>query len=275
MKAKTVTTSARQVPNEPRKYATPKSKPWGAKLLSPFAWGAKSLAWLISSEKNGGARFVLYGMSLYCFALSAETIYLSLPKSEAAEAAGIESLRFLPKPSIADDANIKYLLPLPTIGNTLKRIANFTVGNLVPFYPKHQIQPQWTIWGDPNWYLAFAIAALIGLIEARVIRRTADSWERKQKKFFKYNARRVPDLNPNAVIAASLAQKELQAEGAGNYGMVALVIIVTYGTEFYAFLRSLRGLEIGLFTTVIYGLLNVVGFEILWALAEDPEADEV
>ena len=272
---KTVDTQAKRTDETgaPAKSAKPKTKPFGARLLAPLEWTAKSLAWLISSEKNGGAKFVLYGMSLYCFAVSAETIYVALPISESAKNAGIENLRFLPKPGIPDEANVKHLIPLPTVGNTFKRLANSTVGNLVPFYPKHEITPQWTIWADPSWYIAAAIAGLIGLIEAKAIRRTADSWERKRKKFNSLNERQVPDLNPKAVMAASLARTEMQTDGTGNYAMVAVVILITYGTEFYCFSRSLGGLQITLVTKIIYALINVFGFEFCWALADDPEEE--
>lgn len=270
---KTVNTSARRVYDEPRKSAAPKSRPFGAFLLAPVEWACKSLAWLISSDKNGGAKFILYGMALYSFGVSAETVYVALPVSDSAKNADIESVRFLPKPGIDDGANIRYLSPLPTASNALKRLANWTVGNLVPFYPKHTIEPRWSVWSDPNFYLAATVAGLIGLIEAKAIRRSADSWERKRKRFEQLNKRQVPDLNPKAVMAARIAREELQTDGTGNYAMVALLIIGVYGTEFYCFFRSLSGLEIPFVTTIIYALVNVFGFEICWALADDSEED--
>jgi hypothetical protein len=270
---RTVDTSAQPAGNaHPRKSAAPKAKPFGAKILAPLAWGARSVAWLLNSEKNGGAKFVLYGCSLYCFGICTETIYVSMPRSASAINNNIESVRFLPKPGIDDGADVAYLLP--PVGNTLKRIANATIANVVPFYSRHQLNPRWSIWSDPNFYIAFGISSLVGLIEAKVLRRTANSWDKKQKKFQKYNSRQVPDLNPKAVMAASIARKELEVEGTGNYAVTAFVIASTYTIEFVCFFRSLGGLEIGVFTTLIYAIINVFGFEFCWAMASDPDEDE-
>lgn len=284
------TTTATGAPH-PTKSAAPPKMPIGNRLLAPIAWTAKGIAWLISSEKAGGAKFVLYGMALYSFGISVETIYTSLPPSAAAleaEKGGLvalvqregkdgeiikQSIRYLPKPGVNDEANIAYLLPLPTIGNTLKRTLNFTLGNVIPFYPKYSISRRWTVWGDPNFYLAFCVAALVGLIEAKAIRRVSDSWNKKLDKYKALNSRSVPNLNPNAVMAANIARSELQADGMGNYAMVAALIVITYGTEFWCFIRSLRGLSLPLVTLLIYTIINVFGFEVCWAMADEPEGE--
>lgn len=253
----------------PRKSAAPKAPPFGAKLLAPLGWCAKSIAWLVNSEKNGGAKFVLYGMSVYCFALVTETIYTTIPLSSSAQSAQVESIKFLPKPGIDDEA--QFMRVVPPVGNVLKRIANGTIANVVPFYPRHELNPRWTVWSDPNFYIAFALSGLTGLIEARALRRTAKSWEKKQKKFQELNNRTIPDLNPNAVMAASLARAELATEGSGDYIMSSMIILATYGIEAFCFVSSIWTLDIGVLTTTVYAIVNVFGFEFCWAMAQDDE----
>jgi hypothetical protein len=250
----------------PTKSAQPK-KAWGAHVLAPIAWLAKSAAWLTNPTARGGFQFLAYTMAVGSLVLSSETVYVAMPLSQSAEQSGITNPRALPKPGIDDGANIAYLNPFPMFFNTLKVTSNFATSWL-PFRTSFKLSPKWTLWGDFNWYMAIAIAAAIGGVEAMAIRRIERSWEHKSAKFQRLNSRQVPDLSPNAILAAKAARAELVAEGVGDYAFIAALIVMVYGVEFYAFFRSVTGIEIPGFTLTIYALINVFGFETNWSIAQ-------
>ena len=252
--------------NRPMKSAAP-SKAWGAHVLAPIAWVAKSAAWITNPTARGGFQFLAYTMAVGSLILSSETVYMAMPLSQSAEQAGIENPRALPKPGINDGANIAYLNPVPMVGNTLKATSNFLTGWL-PFQTQFKLSQKWTLWGDFNWYAAIAIAAAIGGVEAMAIRRISNSWEKKSAKFQKLNSRQVPNLSPNAVLAAKAARAELAAEGVGDYAFMSALIVMVYGVEFYAFFRSVAGIKIPGFTLFIYALINVFGFETAWSIGQ-------
>jgi hypothetical protein len=254
-----------QQQNRPMKSAKP-SKAWGAHVLAPIAWVAKSAAWITNPTARGGFQFLAYTMAVGSLILSSETVYMAMPLSQSALQAGIENPRALPKPGIDDGANIAYLNPAPMVGNTLKATSNFLTGWL-PFQTQFKPSPKWTLWGDFNWYAAIAIAAAIGGVEAMAIRKIG-TWEQKKAKFQKLNGRELPDLNPKAVMSARLAKVELATEGAGDYATMALLIVLVYGVEFYAFFRSVTGIEIPGFTLTVYALINVFGFETAWSMGQ-------
>jgi hypothetical protein len=251
--------------NRPLKSAAPK-KAWGAHVLAPIAWVAKSAAWITNPTARGGFQFLAYTMAVGSLILSSETVYMAMPLSQSSEQAGIENPRALPKPGIDDGANIAYLNPVPMVGNVLKSTSNVVTGWL-PFGTSFELSPKWTLWGDFNWYAAIAIAAAIGGVEAMAIRRIG-TWEQKKAKFQKLNAREMPDLNPKAVMSAKFAKVELATEGAGDYATMALLIVLVYGVEFYAFFRSVSGIDIPGFTLFAYALINVFGFETAWSIGQ-------
>jgi hypothetical protein len=253
------------------KSAAPK-QPIGAHLLSPLEWIARSAAWLTNSTPRGGARYVMYGMAGACLLLSAETIYVAMPASPSSVEAGIENRRFLPKPAINDGARLALLNPVPPTVNVLRFAANHTIGYL-PFYPRHRYGGAWTVWSDPHWYMALLLNFVVQGIEAKMMRRVANSWEQKQRKFQQLNNRTVPDLNPAAVVSARLAHAELQAEGVGDYLSSAMLILAVYGIEFFAFARAMRGLELSAVVVIVYALTDVFGFEVFWSMAEGPEGE--
>ncbi|MBD1871977.1 hypothetical protein H6F75_00635 [Nodosilinea sp. FACHB-131] len=254
---------------QPMKSASP--RPFGANLFAPAEWAAKSIAWLTNPTARGGLKFVAYTMSVGCMILSTETVYTALPLSQSAQTHGIENPRALPKPGIPDGADIAQLNPIPMALTTMGATANFATGWL-PFGTNFKPNKQWTVWGDPNWYAALAIALAIGGVEAMAIRRMQGTWEKRYAKFQKLNSRKVPDLSPSAVIAARAARAELQLEGTDGYVGVFLLIIMVYGVEFYAFFRSISGLQLPFFTMAVYALINVFGFELAWSIAQ--QADE-
>jgi len=246
------------------------NKPVGATLLAPFEWFAKSASWLTNCGPKGGARFVFYGLAGACLALSVETVYIAMPASPVATRQGIQNRHFLPKPAIQDNADISLISPLPLVGATIKLAANYTLGFL-PFYPRHTIAPRWTVWQDPAFYLAAVIALAIQATEAIAWRRLGKRWEAKMAKFQELNSRKVPDLNPNAVLAARAAQAELAAEGSGGYVGTALVILGVYGVEFFTFTRAVAGAQVPGLTIFIYGLVNIFGFELCLAFAQNDD----
>lgn len=249
------------------------SQPIGAKLLAPVEWFAKSASWLTNCGPRGGARFVFFGLSGACLLLSVETVYTAMPPSPAVINQGIGNRHFLPKPAINDDANVSLINPLPVISTGAKVVANYTLGFL-PFYPRHTINPRWTVWADPAFYLAATIALAIQATEAIAWRRMSKRWEDKMAKFQQLNSRSVPNLNPNAVIAARVAQAELATEGTGGYIGTAFVILAVYGVEFFTFTRSVADVTVPGFTIFVYGLVNIFGFELCLALAQNPDDEK-
>jgi len=242
-------------------------KPIGDVVLAPVEWFAKSASWLTGH----GSRFVFYGLSGACLFLSVETVYTAMPPSPSAIAQGIENRHFLPKPAIQDDADILLIDPRPVIGAVVKWTANKTIG-LLPFYPQHEIAPRWTVWADPGFYLAACIALAIQATEAIAWRRLGKRWDTKLAKFNELNGRKVPDLNPNAVVAARVARAELATEGSGGYVGTGLVIFAVYLVEFFTFTRSVADAAntVPGLTIVIYGLVNIVGFELCLNMAQTP-----
>ena len=252
--------------NPQLKSAKPK-RTAGVMLLAPFTWPAKAAAWLTSKP---GFQIVLYISAGYCLALAVETVYTAMPRSGAATAAGVENVKFLPKPAIQDNARLSLISPLPIAGNLFLIARNNTIGNL-PFAKKTPVVWQWTVWNDSHFYVAMVIALLIQGIEAKAMRRVKGSWERKSAKFKELNSRKVPEISPEAIVAARVAQADLQTEGLGSYAGTAFVISGVYVVEFWTFIRSIAGLEIGLMTMVLYALINVFGFELCLSLAQDDE----
>lgn len=248
-------------------------EPIGNKIFAPLAWFAESASWLTNCNSNGGARFVFYGLSVATLGLSVETVYTAMPASPAATRNGIENRHYLPKPAIPDNADISLISPLPLMGAAVQLTANNTIGFL-PFYRKHTINPRWTVWSDPAFYLAALIALAIQATEAIAWRRLGKRWEDKMAKFKELNNREVPDLNPNAVLAARAAQAELVTEGSGGYVGTALVIVGVYGVEFFTFTRSIADVSVPFLTTFIYGIVNIFGFELCLALAQKPEDED-
>lgn len=239
-------------------------RPIGAHILSPFEWGAKSVAWLTNPAKKGGFRFIAYGFAVGCMLIQVETIYSGMDQSPAAQHAGVENPKVLPKPGFPDGANIGYLMP--PFWNPIKSTINFATSWL-PFRTEFKPVYRFSVWGDPNWYVAWLIGLSIGGIEAMAIRKIGD-WGQKMSKFQKLNGRVIPDLNPQAIAATKLAKIELQADGLGDYLWMAILIVTVYGIEFYAFVRSVTGLQMPMFTLVVYALINVFGFEAFWSLAD-------
>jgi hypothetical protein len=242
-------------------------QPIGFKLLKPISWVAESLAWLTNASAKGGSKFVLYGMVGYCFALSSETIYIAMPKSATTIQAGVENVRFLPKPGIPDNASLGRLNPIPAVGSVAIGSINW-VGQVLPFYRPFAVSRQWTVWADPHWYIAMGISLLVQGIEARSMRRIKNSWNKKKRRFDDLNSKEVPSLNPNAIVAARAAQASLVTEGLGEYVGVAMVTAGVYAIEFYCFFRSVSGLNVGSFTTFIYALINIFGFELCWSMTQ-------
>ena len=247
-------------------------KPIGFTLLKPLAWVAESLAWLTDGTAKGGARFVLYGMTAYCFALSAETVYVAMPKSSTTVTAGIENVRFLPKPGIPDNASLGRLNPLPTVGWVTVSGINF-IGQVLPFYRPFSVPTRWTIWADPHWYVAMAISLLVQGIEARSMRRIKNSWTKKKRKFDDLNSKEIPSLNPGAILAARAAQANLMTEGMGEYVGTALVVSGVYAVEFFCFFRSIHAFDVIGFTTFLYALINIFGFEMCWSMTQPMDED--
>lgn len=250
-------------------------KPVGATLLAPFEWFAKSASWLTSCGPKGGARFVFYGLSGACLLLSVETVYTAMPASPAAIAQGVDNRHFLPKPAIQDNARIGLISPIPIAGAVVQFAWNHTAGFL-PFATRYPIAPRWTVWQDPAFYLAAGIALAIQATEAIAWRRLGQRWDSKLAKFQELNNRKVPDLNPNAVVAARIAQAELATEGSGGYVGTGLVISGVYAVELFTFTRSVADAANAVpgLTILIYGLVNIFGFELCLALATDPEDED-
>jgi hypothetical protein len=242
-------------------------------LLKPFKWTARSISWLTSMSAGGGARYVFMGVATLCAVMSAETVYTAMPASQSAIRNGVENRHFLPKPAINDEADISLLNPLPRLWDGVKIGYNQTLARL-PFAQKMPMTARWTVWADGAWYLAILITLAIQGIEAIGWRTGRRAWDSKMAKFQKLNSRKLPDMNPQAILAAKVARAELATEGTGGYVAMALTIIAVYGVEFFAFTRSVAGVGVPGLTIFIYALINIFGFELCDSFANSIDDED-
>lgn len=239
-----------------------KDKPIGDKILAPLAWTAKSLAWV--TNPTGGARFALYGLSIYCAALSVESMMVSLPRITGQTQNKASDVRFVPKVGIRDGANVMRLVnPMPLLS-----AATDGFMSMLPFYVKSGTR-EYSVWTDPNYYMALLIAIAIQAVEARALR--AVSLKVRKKRLDDVAKHEVPDLNPKAVHIAKVRAAEYKNAGIGSYAMNGLVVVGAYALEIGAFFGSIAG-GMGL-AQCIYGLVTIFGFEFAWNLAEKTEKD--
>jgi hypothetical protein len=244
-----------------------KRRPIGAYLFAPAEWLAKAIAW--TTNPSGGAKYALYIAAAASFGLSVESLYSVMPRQDERSAAEI---RFIPKPGVNDGADLSRLIPNP-LG--LLQVGIDALLSWLPFYSKlgSGFSPTFLVWTDLNFYAAILFSSVIQGIEARIIRRVSIDLRKRRLDAVKH--RQVEDLSPQALAIAKVRALEYEYAGLGDYAFAAVAILSTYLIEGGVFFRTLYTVPgISSAALLIYGLLNVFGFEVFWALASAPEDEE-
>ncbi|MEM9907043.1 MAG: hypothetical protein AAF921_18670, partial [Cyanobacteria bacterium P01_D01_bin.44] len=146
----------------------------------------------------------------------------------------------------------------------------------LPFYAKlgPGFGPEFLVWTDLNFYAAILFSAVIQGIEARIIRRV--SIDLRKRRLDAVKNRKVVNLSPQALAIAKVRAKEYEYAGLGDYAFSAMAILSTYLIEGGVFFRTLYTVPgISSAALLIYGVLNVFGFEVFWALASAPDNEEL
>ncbi|MEO1401903.1 MAG: hypothetical protein AAFV72_11735 [Cyanobacteria bacterium J06635_1] len=245
-----------------------KRRPIGAYLFAPAEWVAKAIAW--TTNPSGGAKYALYIAAAASFGLSVESLYSVMPRQDERPAAEI---RFVPKPGVEDGADLSRLIPNPfgLLGAGIDALLAW-----LPFYAKlgPGFGPEFLVWTDLNFYAAILFSAVIQGIEARIIRRV--SIDLRKRRLDAVKNRKVVDLSPQALAIAKVRAKEYEYAGLGDYAFSAMAILSTYLIEGGVFFRTLYTVPgISSAALLIYGVLNVFGFEVFWALASAPDNEEL
>lgn len=241
------------------------SKPIGETLLAPLKWTVRSVKWL--TEPRSGSKYVLYTLCVYSLMLSTEALYVALPST--AKRPAIER-RFMPKIGINDGSDISRLVNLSNFVATVKEIT----AAFLPIQLKIPAK-QWTVWGDPSFYLCLVLAIAIGAIEARALRAVSISMRRKMAE--RLAKHRPLELDPKSLTIAKVRAAQYQNAGMGRLIWNWIAITGTYTIEFGSFFSSQAGVRgsAGL-ASLIYAFITVFGFEAFLSLADttDIEADE-
>jgi hypothetical protein len=268
-KTTTTTTTAPQNYVSPQAGIEPEPELTGlAKLMSPIEKFGKTYFWLTdSSPKEGGAKYILYLLSLYCAAMSWESMYASFPV-----ALGIrdkaESVKFLPKVGINDGANPANLL------NPMELVA--TVTNMfpalspVPLPKVTKTSPQALL--DPTFWIAGVMSLGIATYQAKAVR--SISIAARKRRLDAVASYKTPKLDPNSLAIAKVRKKEFENAGMGNYVTSGLMIAGSYAIEAVSFAASIAGGNSNGVAVFINGLGSVFGAESFYNATLDDDQRE-
>ncbi len=231
----------------------------------------------LSSVKGFG--IIASAMTLYCAGLSIESIMVSMPAAmrtgEYSEVARgttsdrvIETMkrerRFIPKPYVDDGAELGRLSPIPN----LQRAVLQNYFQWLPMWVKGRATSDyWTVWNQPGiLLLAAAFAITIQRFEGMIWRKR--SIEQTKAEFLEANKQKEVVADPSAIALAHYKASQHNSQGMGGVVGTFLAVTLLYGIEIAAFVGSFAGSGSWM-VNVIYGFLNICGFELFDRIGDD------
>ena len=217
------------------------------------------------SLSGDGFSIVATGMSVYCALLSVEAMRVAIPTLTGYSERPKEELRFLPKPYISDGADFSRLSPLPNIERAIAPIAGGS------FFGKAPSQ-KWTVYNEPGLLILSVLLALtINRFQAMVLRRRTP--EKIKGQFESANRLKKVRADKDSLAEAKVKAAQYNSYGTGNLLVKTLGVAGSYGLEIAAFVGSFAAPGWNL-ATVIYGFLQIAGFEIFDRLGKEAEAED-
>lgn len=236
-----------------------------AKLLNPIAKVGKTYFWLTdSSPREGGAKYILYTLSIYCAAMSWESMYASFPvalgmRDKAA------NVKFLPKVGINDGATLSNLVNPMELVNTVTN-AFPALSPVKPIAVK-KTSPQALF--DPTFWIAGVLSLGIATYQAKAVRSL--SIAARKRRLDAVSSYKAPKLDPNSLAIAKVRKKEFENAGMGNYLVNGLMIAGSYGIEAVSFAASIAGGSSNGFAVFINGLGSIAGAETFYNATLEPD----
>lgn len=257
----------------------------GHVLLKPIKWGAKSLAWLATPTKSGGAQYVMYALCFGTYMLSVENFYVAMHKENPA------GHRFIYKLGLTEDgADLVRLIPLPGvldgIQNAVLGISNWAIKGVNPdaqplkdtYNPKLDL----IVWGDPKFYAAIVGAFVLSALQAVALRRVSlevrkrqleeakkldGSIEKAIEGMSKYEQRKVERLE------TKVRKAQVKSYGNGSILLLGSLVLGSYFLEGAMFFASAKP-GTPFFQSMILAIGSMFGPECSFAIAKDFESRE-
>ena len=234
-----------------------------ALTMAPFRWTQQTYG----SLSGTGFNIVATLMSVYCAALSVESVRVATASYIGDKQLTQEQIRFVPKPFVDDGARLGRLSPLPNL-------QRFAVDN-IPFVPqwiKGTVRnDSWTIWNEPGLLILAVVAALvIQRFEAMVLRRKGA--QVAKRRFEEANKIKKVTADKEAIALARVRASQYNSYGSLELLIKTVGVVGVYGLELFAFISSFAG-GAGAGAVMIYGFLTIFGYEVFDYLGADAEKD--